>query len=69
MLPLDHETRCFGLQRDEDALEQNRENIYNIYNILCTLNWILRPPLWSSDQSSWLQIQSSGLDSLHYQIF
>jgi hypothetical protein len=28
-----------------------------------------RPPLCSSGQSSWLQIQSSGFDSRHYQIF
>jgi hypothetical protein len=28
-----------------------------------------RSPLWSSGQSSWLQIQSSGLDSRRYQIF
>jgi hypothetical protein len=28
-----------------------------------------RPPLWSSSQSSWLKIQRSGFDSLHYQIF
>jgi hypothetical protein len=27
------------------------------------------PPLWSSGQSSWLQIQRSGLDSRRYQIF
>jgi hypothetical protein len=27
------------------------------------------PPLWPSGQSSWLQIQRSGFDSLHYQIF
>jgi hypothetical protein len=27
------------------------------------------PPLWSSGQSSCLQIQSSGFDSWHYQIF
>jgi hypothetical protein len=27
------------------------------------------PPLWSSGQSSWLQIQKSGLDSRRYQIF
>jgi hypothetical protein len=29
----------------------------------------LEPPLWSSGQSSWLQIQRSGFDSRHYQIF
>jgi hypothetical protein len=28
-----------------------------------------RPPLWSTDQSSWLQIQRSGFDSRQYQIF
>jgi hypothetical protein len=28
-----------------------------------------RPPLWPSGQSSWLQIQRSGFDSLRYQIF
>jgi hypothetical protein len=28
-----------------------------------------RPPLWFSGQSSLLQIQMSGFDSLHYQIF
>jgi hypothetical protein len=27
------------------------------------------PPLWSSGQSSWLQIQRSGYDSRRYQIF
>jgi hypothetical protein len=26
-----------------------------------------RPPLWSSGQSSWLQIRRPGFDSLHYQ--
>jgi hypothetical protein len=30
---------------------------------------ILRPPLWSSGQSSWLQIQRSGFDSRRHQIF
>jgi hypothetical protein len=27
------------------------------------------PPVWSNGQSSWLQIQRSGLDSRRYQIF
>jgi hypothetical protein len=27
------------------------------------------PPLWSSDQSTWLQIQRSGFDSRRYEIF
>jgi hypothetical protein len=27
------------------------------------------PPLWSSGQSSWLQIRGPGFDSRHYQIF
>jgi hypothetical protein len=33
------------------------------------LSKIFRPPLWSSDQSSWLQVQRSGFDSQRYQIF
>jgi hypothetical protein len=28
-----------------------------------------RPPLWSSGQSSWLQIRRPEFDSRHYQIF
>jgi hypothetical protein len=32
----------------------------------CSLRW---PPLWSSGQSSWLQILRSGFDSRRYQIF
>jgi hypothetical protein len=34
-----------------------------------TPNSYLRPPLWSSGQSSWLQILRPGFDSRHYQIF
>jgi hypothetical protein len=47
--------------------------------VLCFLwgtNWIYicyveesRQPLWSSGQSSWLQIQRSGFDSQRHQIF
>jgi hypothetical protein len=37
----------------------------NLY-MLCRKS---RPPLWSGGQSSWLQIQRSGFDSLRYQIF
>jgi hypothetical protein len=33
---------------------------------LYILNW---PPLWSSGQSSWLQIRRPEFDSRHYQIF
>jgi hypothetical protein len=33
---------------------------------LIEIGW---PPLWSSGQSSWLQIQRSGFDSRRYQIF
>jgi hypothetical protein len=29
----------------------------------------MRPPLWSSGQSFWLQIQRSGFDSRRHQIF
>jgi hypothetical protein len=29
--------------------------------------YTVRPPLWSSGQSSWLQIRRPGFDSRHYQ--
>jgi hypothetical protein len=32
-------------------------------------NVLLRPSLWSSGHSSWLQIQRCGIDFRHYQIF
>jgi hypothetical protein len=34
----------------------------------CTVFIVYRPPLWSSGQSSWLQIQRSEFDSRGYQI-
>jgi hypothetical protein len=40
------------------------ERLTNIITII-----INGPPLWSSGQSSWLQIQRSGFDSRRYQIF
>jgi hypothetical protein len=30
------------------------------------LLFVIRPPLWSSGQSSWLQIRRPGFDSWHY---
>jgi hypothetical protein len=35
-------------------------------NFCSTYMW---PPLWSSGQRTWPQIQRSGFDSWHYQIF
>jgi hypothetical protein len=52
--------------------------VYNIYGISystvsCSVIRVpfkrCGPPLWSSGQSSWLQIQRSGFDSRRYQIF
>jgi hypothetical protein len=40
-----------------------------IYITFIVCNVSFRMPLWSSCQSSWLQIQRSGLDSRRYQIF
>jgi hypothetical protein len=48
----------------------------DVLRILWSTNWIYicyveenRQPLWSSGQSSWLQVQRSGFDSRRYQIF
>jgi hypothetical protein len=43
---------------------QGRKTIHKPRNVYCY--W---PPLWSSCQSSWLQIHSSGFDFRRYQIF
>jgi hypothetical protein len=40
-----------------------------VFYIICTHTRPFRPPLWSSGQSSSLQIQRSGFDSRRYQIF
>jgi hypothetical protein len=49
--------------------------LYQWFTVLCTTGKILQwvginwPPLWSSGQSSWLQIQKSSFDFQHYQNF
>jgi hypothetical protein len=48
--------------------EDSLKRIFKTFRIMHVLNENL-PPLWSSDQSSCLQIQRSGFDSLRYQIF
>jgi hypothetical protein len=37
--------------------------------IISLRRYSVRPPLWSSGHSSWLQNPSSGFDSRRYQIF
>jgi hypothetical protein len=39
----------------------------NCFPLFPWFSVIQRPPLWSSGQSSWLQILRPGFDSLHYQ--
>jgi hypothetical protein len=50
----------------EDRTHHNHryENL-NSYKLHLILEW----PLWSTGQSSWLQVQRSGFDSRRYQIF
>jgi hypothetical protein len=48
------------------------DSLYFLYLPLLSISRILAStqlPLWSSGQSSWLQIQMSGLDSQRYPIF
>jgi hypothetical protein len=35
--------------------------------VVVVLVVVKKPPLWSSGQSSWLQIRRPGFDSRHYQ--
>jgi hypothetical protein len=37
------------------------------FTILRQVEFVTGPPLWSSGESSWLQIRRPGLDSRHYQ--
>jgi hypothetical protein len=43
-----------------------KENIKESVNEINLLVHFMRPPLCSSDQSSWLQMQRSGFDSRRY---
>jgi hypothetical protein len=54
--------RMYNL-RESPSLSSNDLAIITVRGIKA------RPPLWSSDQSSWLQIQRSGFDSRRYHIF
>jgi hypothetical protein len=47
--------------------DRKGNDIFQQYFIVVYI--LYRPPLWSSGQSSWLQIQRSGFDSWLYQIF
>jgi hypothetical protein len=62
---------------------RNQDKGMKAIEVLCIMNLLLKvsqlikkfsfgietsgPPLWSSGQSSWLQIQRNGFDSRHYQ--
>jgi hypothetical protein len=51
-------------------LSQYEKAVFTSYIRTFNRQWTeLEPPLWSSAQSSWLQIQKSGFDSRRYQIF
>jgi hypothetical protein len=45
------------------------QHLFHAMNQFRNLSDIIQPPLWSSGQSFWLQIQRSGFDSRRYQIF
>jgi hypothetical protein len=44
-----------------------KQRLLYVPALLLFSNSVLRPPLWSSGQSSWLQIRRPGFDSRHYQ--
>jgi hypothetical protein len=47
----------------------NSFSCFFLYILFTCMKITVGPPLWSSGQSSWLQIQRSGFDSRRYQIF
>jgi hypothetical protein len=57
--------RYLKMNRNKQEENWGDKIVHNIKIIMC----LEGPPLWSSGQSSWLQIQRSGFDFLRYQIF
>jgi hypothetical protein len=51
---------------DKHRCEELKSDFTNVFYFFYKFN---APPLWSSGQISWLQIQRSGFDSRPYQIF
>jgi hypothetical protein len=49
--------------------EKETENDWCVLSHFEDVMELTRPPLWSSGQSSWLQIRRSGFDLRRYQIF
>jgi hypothetical protein len=52
---------------DECSTTQTQKVLLYSSNHFCRL--MMWPPLWTSGQSYWLQIQRAGFDSRRYQIF
>jgi hypothetical protein len=58
-----------GLYLSSNHRQQAR-NVWVIQlKIIGSVALLYRPPLWSSGQSSWLQVQRSGFDFRRYQMF
>jgi hypothetical protein len=60
-----HVSSCLSEARTTDYNGRYTKWIQSLRNFI-TLG-MCPPPLWSSGQSSWLQIRRSGFDSRHYQ--
>jgi hypothetical protein len=63
-------TTCFGPDRWPSSGKMYTKNIFKVTTVngsvlIKVLIDNLWPPLWSSDQSSWLQIRRPGFDSRH----
>jgi hypothetical protein len=56
---------CYGTEK---CWYRHQKSLNYVIALLKALINVL-PPLWSSGQSSWLEIQRPGFDSRHYQIF
>jgi hypothetical protein len=70
--PIEAETCCEkNIISKYKVASTGKTYIVYIHLHICTYIHVYTfgPPLWSSDQSSWLQIERSGFDSRHYQIF
>jgi hypothetical protein len=57
----------YYIRRDGGGIEHIRTRRFIIHMLRILYYYYYWPPLWSSDQSSWLQIRRLGFDSRHYQ--
>jgi hypothetical protein len=64
----EHQNNVVATSVSPSDVRSPRSVVYVANTVTCVYLIDTEPPLWSSGQSSWLQIQRSEFDSRRYQI-